>query len=123
MPLPVENLIIAAAALLQWVGPILLTIVLARVGIWLAVRWEEFKVSQPEHIQDLIDTAVELAVDFAEKIDLEGMLEEYADTKKEAAKQFARDWLALHGIANTTVLDPVIDGLIEVILYRRDNQE
>lgn len=124
MPAPVENLIIAALALLQWVGPILLIAASAKIGIWLLERWNEFKHSQPENIQNLLTTAVELAIDFAEKIDAAGLLEEYATTKKEAAKDFVRNWLRVQGFYSEAIdqhVEAVIDGLIEALLKRRED--
>lgn len=87
----------------------------ARLVVWGKAEFERIKREQPEWIQNLIDTAVLLGAEFAEKIDLAGMLEQYGRDKKRLALEAAEKWLAEQGYE---VDFDVLDAALESILFR-----
>lgn len=117
---PVEQLLQAAVNLLAALLPYVLLPIIAVTGVWVKARWEEFKLNQPEYIQRLIDDAARFGADFAEKIELSGIVEDYAKSKKQAALDAARSLLREKGYENVDL--SVLDAAIEVVLFRNPDR-
>lgn len=117
---PAEQLLQAAVGLLAALLPYVILPIVAVTGVWFKTRWEEFRLNQPEYIQKLIDDAARFGADFAEKIELSGIVEDYARTKKQAALEAARQLLKEKGYENVDL--SVLDAAIEVILFRNPDR-
>lgn len=101
------------------VGALATAGVAARIVVWVKARFEEFKATQPENIQTLIEWAVKTAAEFAEKVDLSGQLEDYARSKKAIALKAAHDLLLSVGF---DVDLSVLDAALESFLFRNPEQ-
>ena len=89
--------------------------IFAKVVVWGKGEFERIRREQPEWVQGLIDAAVLLGAEFAEKIDVAGMLEQYGRDKKTLALNAAREWLAAQGYDIDLSL---LDAALESILFR-----
>lgn len=117
---PVEQFLQSAVNVLAALLPFVILPIIAVTGIWFKTRWEEFKLNQPDNIQRLIEDAAKFGADFAEKIDLSGIIEDYAHTKKDAALEAARSLLKEKGYEHVDL--SVLDAAIEVILFRNPDK-
>lgn len=112
IPAPVSEVLQSLVNLLGWGLLIVAPIVLARLGLWIAVKWNIYKQSQPENIRLLLETAAKFGADFAEKVG--PTLKEFGKDKMEAAVDAATRWLAAQGYE---IDNAPIKEAIEVILF------
>lgn len=85
----------------------------ARIVVWAKGEFERIKNEQPDVIRNLIDMAVMLGAEFAEKIDLSGMLEQYGRDKKELALNAAKEWLLQQGYdVDLSLLDAALESIL-----------
>lgn len=109
----VQALINLLAALIVAVAPI----IIARVTVWGKKAWADFKASQPEHVQRLIEGAALFGATFAEKAG--PALKDMGVEKLDAALDAANRWLEAQGFE---VDDTLLRQAIEVILFQNPEQ-
>ena len=112
VPTQVNDLVQAAINVLPLAITLLATLgVGARIAVWFLERWNEFKVTQPEYIQALLEAAATFGADFAEKVGPQ--LEVYGKEKLKLAEEAGERWLASQGyVVELALLREAIEGVL-----------
>ncbi len=115
VPVEVNALVQAAVNVIAFViGLAASAGLLAKVIVWVKQKFADFEASQPENIKNLIEWAVLIAAQFAEKLDLSGQLNDYAHSKKELALEYAHKLLLSLGF---DISMDALDAALEALLF------
>lgn len=117
VPAPVDGLMQAAINVLAWALPIVLAAIGGRIAIWFAARWRDFKLSQPENVQRVLEDAAKFGADFAEKV--APAMQLMGKEKMEAAIGAAMKLLAAKGYSVDSA--PLYE-MVEVILFNNPDK-
>jgi hypothetical protein len=93
--------------------------IVGKIVVWVKGRFDEFKAAQPDNIRSLIDWAVMLAAEFAEKLELSDQLEQYARSKKDLALEYAHNLLLQVGF---DIDMKALDAALESVLFNNPDK-